>query len=382
MNDIYLEARVARLEKLLSVKNEEKQVGILYHVCTLNDYLKYIFPNDILSASGKYDNYLYGSNDYVSFTRDKRFVVSTEKVDTANILVRLVVDGDKLSERYRIGPYNDFAYNISSGELDPSNDEARLREKEEVVKGPIKNISKYIIEIEFDLNKINKDVVIALKDAMKNSGSELTNITYNHFISYSNLSYSRLLKESGVRKGMSLSEAVPLFENAVENDVEPLLFSNNINLVRKAIELNADLNNRYTRGYPIAFYSAKQDGSKILELLLRSGADINIANNHKWSAPLNIAAARGNIDSIKILVDYGADVNAPEKGSEWTPLMSAAYNGKTNVVEYFISKGADVNYTDNRHNNALSLAHKPEIQNILKAAGAKVKIWYVEDDAL
>lgn len=364
-----LEYRVSKLEKLLY--NEAKQVGILYHVCTLDDYLKYTLPNDTLSASGNYKNFLYGGNDYVSFTRDRHFVVSTNKVDTANILVRLVVDGDKLSERYRIGPYNDFAYDVASGELDPSNDEAEFREKEEVVKGPIKSISKYIIKIDFDLNKINEDAVAILKNALKNYGSKLTNITYNHFISYNNPSYSRLLKESGVEKGMSFAESVPLFENAVKNDVERLLFSNNINLVRKAIKLlNADLNKRYTYGYPIAFYAYKPDGNEILALLLKNGADINIVNNVKYSAILNSAASAGYIANLKVLVDYGADINTPDKGSGWTPLMSAAFSGKANTVKYLISEGADVNYTDNHHNSALSLAKNSEIQNILKAAGA------------
>jgi hypothetical protein len=371
MIDKNLEVRITRLEKLLSVKNESKQVGTLYHVCTIDDYLRYILPNDTLSTSGNYKNFLYGGNDYVSFTRDRHFVVSTNKVDAANILIRLVVDGDKLSERYRIGPYNDFAYNVKFGEFDPSNDEPEFREKEEVVKGPIKSISKYIIKIDFDLNKINKDAVAILKDALENHGSKLTNITYNHFISYNNPTYSRLLKESGVRKGMSFAEAVPLFENAIDNDIERLLFSNNINLVRKAIKLlNADLNKHYTHGYPIVFYANKPDGNEILGLLLKNGADINIANSVKYSAPLNLAASAGCIANLKALLEYGADVNTHDKGSGWTPLMSAAFSGKANTVKYLISEGADVNYTDNSNNSALSLAKDSEIQDMLKAAGA------------
>ena len=57
------------------VYNESKQVGYLYHVCSLEAYLNYIVPTNTLSASGKYTNWLYGRTDYVSFTRDKRFIV-------------------------------------------------------------------------------------------------------------------------------------------------------------------------------------------------------------------------------------------------------------------------------------------------------------------
>lgn len=47
---------------------EAKQVGVLYHVCSADDLMNYIKPEDTLSTSGTYTNFLYGGNDWISFT--------------------------------------------------------------------------------------------------------------------------------------------------------------------------------------------------------------------------------------------------------------------------------------------------------------------------
>ena len=143
-----LERRVAHLESMMS-KNEGKQVGTLYHVWTLQSYLKYILPNDELKASGKYTNQIYGSDEFVSFTRDQFFVVGTKSVQMSKVLVQLVIDGNKLSDHYKIGPYNEFAFDTDGNRVEIPDNPAD-REKEEAVKGPIKNLSKYIKEILFD----------------------------------------------------------------------------------------------------------------------------------------------------------------------------------------------------------------------------------------
>ena len=148
MNRRILEKRIARLESLANI-NEAKQVGTLYHVCSLKDYLKYILPHDQLSSSGQYYNYLYGGNNYVSFTRDQKFVIDTRDEEYSFVFIQLVVDGDKLSENYKVAPYNDFAY-TKGGKLKDNEDPTR-REMEECVKGPIKNLSKYLKEVRFDI---------------------------------------------------------------------------------------------------------------------------------------------------------------------------------------------------------------------------------------
>lgn len=137
---------------------EAKQVGTLYHICSLSD-LEYIIPNDTLSSSGMYYNKLLKTDKAVSFTRDKNFHVDVPKVANSPIRVQLVVDGDKLSENHKVTPYNDF---YTGNELDsnvyapksPYKIDPKYLEKEEAVIGPIKNFSKYLKSINIIINSL------------------------------------------------------------------------------------------------------------------------------------------------------------------------------------------------------------------------------------
>lgn len=211
---IYLQLRVKRAgknentyRKHMCKINESKQVGTLYHVCTIGAYLDYILPNDSLSASGKYMNWLYGSNMYVSFTRDKRFVVETDAVKDSDILVQLVIDGDKLSENYKVGSYNDFAYDlegnyIGDGEL------IEYREKEEAVLGPIKNVSKYIKHVYIDAMDINESSISDLEDLVELN----QDAKYYNFIDGKSQSLKQFIKTCGLENGDKASDALLVFK--------------------------------------------------------------------------------------------------------------------------------------------------------------------------
>lgn len=133
--------------------SEAKQVGKLYHVTTLDSLIQYIIPTDTLSSSGKYKNWMLGGRtDVVSFTRDKRFVVKTNTNEMARVIYSFEVDGDKLSEKYRVLPYNDFAFNSDSGTLDLDTYNEEELEKEEVVVGKIHPFSKYVTGVRFSIS--------------------------------------------------------------------------------------------------------------------------------------------------------------------------------------------------------------------------------------
>lgn len=140
---IDLEKQLSVLENL--ILNEGKQVGRLYHVCTLDDLAKYIAPTDTLSGSGNYKNYLKNSRtDIISFTRDKAFIVQTDKIRDTLALVQLEIDGDLLSHSKKILPYNDLAFDDRGKAIDEYQDEIQYREKEECVIGIINHLSKYL----------------------------------------------------------------------------------------------------------------------------------------------------------------------------------------------------------------------------------------------
>ena len=195
---LMLEQRVSRLEKLL--RNEAKQVGTIYHVCNL-DSLKHILKTNTIESSGKWYNHLYHGDEFVSFTRDQYFIPTDGlyNITEQNILFQIVVDGNKLSENYKIGPYNDWIYQ--------GYDIIEDREMEEAVKGPIKNASKYIKEIRFDFyNECTSDETLTIVSDLD------PDLVYFNFIRKRNKEINYILEDANVTNGMTRDE----FLDAVE----------------------------------------------------------------------------------------------------------------------------------------------------------------------
>ena len=193
-----LEQRVSRLEKLL--RNEAKQVGTIYHVCNL-DSLKHILKTNTIESSGKWYNHLYHGDEFVSFTRDQYMIPNDglSYLTSQNILFQIVVNGNKLSENYKIGPYNDMPFQGYDFPVD--------REKEEAVKGPIKNASKDIREIRFDFyNECVSDKTLTLVSNLD------PDLVYFNFIRNRNKEVNYILDDANVTNGMTRDE----FLDAVE----------------------------------------------------------------------------------------------------------------------------------------------------------------------
>ena len=103
---------------------ESKQVGKLYHVTTWKNLVK-IMKEDVLGLRDR----------YVSFSRNPRYTYISGQLEGKQ--VQLVIDGNKLSNRYKIEQYADQGSWV----------EGKRFEAEERVKGQIRDIGKYIIEI-------------------------------------------------------------------------------------------------------------------------------------------------------------------------------------------------------------------------------------------
>ena len=371
---IFLEKRLSKLEKLFKLKKfEAKQVGIIYHVCTLKAYLEWIAPKDMLQASGKYYNWVYGGDDYVSFTRDKYFVVSTKQVQASKVLVQLVIDGDKLSENYKIGPYNDFAFSkhgehIDDGEL------AIYREKEEVVKGPIKNISKYIKEIRVDVVDMDKSILSQIRRA-KLDGA---NVKYFHFIKGNqditwlrsqDKSFAAWMKENGVKNGMTLNEVMPIFKKYINREkIDELLFAYDIDDIKEAVKkYKVNLNVHYPSGWVLENYVIDDDYTYIVKYLLDNGANPNLMM--EGITPLGITAVYDCPNMAELLVNNGADLELSSSNGD-TALIISAREGSESTVAKLISLGADVNAKNKSGKTAMSVAKTKQIANMLKKAGA------------
>jgi len=130
--------------KLIDLLREAKQVGILYHYTALHKLLQIIKSNTLK----------VGENLNVSFSRSKSKDIMA-LVDTP-AEAALVIDGDKLSNNYKIRPYNDIFIQAT---LD---DDESFDEMEEIVDRDITNLNKYLIKV--ILYESNPDVESLLKE--------------------------------------------------------------------------------------------------------------------------------------------------------------------------------------------------------------------------
>jgi len=106
-------------------------------------------------------------------------------------------------------------------------------------------------------------------------------------------------------------------------------------------------------------YAAKKGNSKIIELLLDAGANINSTYNKFGSTPLHIATWFGHTDCVQLLIKRSAIIdNTNDHGS--TPLHLAAWRNEPLCLEILLDNGSDFlkKSTTGEGNTPLYLAAK------------------------
>ena len=81
---------------------------------------------------------------------------------------------------------------------------------------------------------------------------------------------------------------------------------------------------------------------KIVQWLLRHGADPNIPDESDGRAALHEAAIFDHLEIAQALLQHNADLNIQDHDGQ-TPLHWASYNGSTDVVRLLLGQGVDVN---------------------------------------
>ena len=104
-----------------------------------------------------------------------------------------------------------------------------------------------------------------------------------------------------------------------------------------------DLNWKYTQQQrTLLHYAAEAGQNKVLKVLLRRQANVEIHAGERSFTPLHLAVRMGQEKSTELLLKYGADVEARSiKG--YTPLHHASRCGKHEIGRLLIASGAKVN---------------------------------------
>ncbi len=118
-------------------------------------------------------------------------------------------------------------------------------------------------------------------------------------------------------------------------------------------------------------------GLKIVELLLKKGANINIKNRLTGTTPLHDACYNNYMGLAMVLLEHDALVNIPDFDGH-APLHSALCTGQSGIdlIEHLLIHGADSNYRDRWGNSPLHTASnhpQTEIVQELLLFGADIK---------
>jgi truncated hemoglobin YjbI len=137
----------------------------------------------------------------------------------------------------------------------------------------------------------------------------------------------------------------------------------------------AHVKNRY--GRTLLHDASAQGNLRLVELLLRLGADPNVKQPHPPLYCLaNECAAPGGGDVVRALVQAGAQVNERSEAKRCTALHMAARRGNTEIAEALLDCGADVNARDKAGDTPLQRARncrKPAVASLLVSRGGETR---------
>lgn len=128
------------LDTILQPLSERKQVGNLYHFTSYTSLIQIINSGFVLTTKHK------DIQPYVSFTRNKSMYS-----DSISTQARLTIDGNKLTDRYKLSPHADEKAGYGRSSVDESEERVSLLRYPKGV-----DVSKSLIEV--TLRKINPNI--------------------------------------------------------------------------------------------------------------------------------------------------------------------------------------------------------------------------------
>ncbi len=149
------------------------------------------------------------------------------------------------------------------------------------------------------------------------------------------------------------------------------------NVARQLLELglDADTCGPGVDGTYALAYAACLGNSRMTQLLLDAGANVNISGG-RYGSPLGVAASCGHSNMVQLLCNRGANVNPPV-GEYGCLLDDAAYRGVEATVRLLLGIGANVNERGGLYGCPLGAAadsHKFKIAQLLLESGADVNL--------
>lgn len=154
-----------------------------------------------------------------------------------------------------------------------------------------------------------------------------------------------VLQSGGVKELEAVEHELDGFPTGIDPLIGRCWIINAIDLgsvrsIRWMLGRGVELTFRDKEGYtPVlsALERQREDRLEVLELLLRAGAPVNLKGVNDWT-PAHMAAARDDVDALRVLVAYGADLSIRTEIDDYaTPIEEARNLGKLRAVRYLES---------------------------------------------
>ena len=146
-------------------------------------------------------------------------------------------------------------------------------------------------------------------------------------------------------------------------------------VIELLVASGADIHVKDIYGWDAIRSAAHGGHEHIVKLLLDHGAEFQ-KSSMKIDSPVLLAAAQGHEAIFKLLIARGVNLNATNKIG-WTAVHCAVWKGMVNILSYLSKAGIDIDVTDAQGNTALILAARKNRLACLKKLlylGANVNI--------
>ena len=152
------------------------------------------------------------------------------------------------------------------------------------------------------------------------------------------------------------------------------VYKNNSLFVKDIYNQGVDVDYKDKHGTNALLISSFKSYTEICKYLIQV-AKVNVnARNKDGTTALHNVCENGNEKIVKLLIKYDARMDIQDKYDGKTPLECAAYNGYYEICRYLVANGANVNKTNkNRSTPLISAAyggHKLVVKLLLDNGGA------------
>jgi len=146
-----------------------------------------------------------------------------------------------------------------------------------------------------------------------------------------------------------------------------------VGVVKSLLDQGADVNAKSPYGSTPLFFACDRGHTEVIKLLIERGADVNVEDTFYHATALTWALQKKRAPIVKLLLDRGAKSPA-------AVLTAAIQDGNAELAKIALDKGGIDKSTLSA---ALASAKKPELVEMLKAAGAEpIKTVQLDDATL